>query len=93
MEGFWRAFVKYGKLAPELHSHAVFKRPQVMLEPGACFRTGDSPKPFYGGPIGPDRLLSKDARESLAAAGVHPVQAAFALAVPIEWQDRRDRRE
>ena len=40
VEGFWRAFVKYGKLAPELHPHAVFKRPQVMLEPGACFRTG-----------------------------------------------------
>ena len=87
VEGFWRVFVKYGKLAPELHHHAVFKRPQVMLEPGACFRTGDPPKPFYGGPIGPDRLLSKDARESLAAAGVHPVQAAFALAVPIVWQD------
>ena len=79
--------VKYGKLAPELHARAVFKRPQVMLEPGACFRTGDAPKPFYGRPIGPDRLLSKDARESLAAAGVHPVQAAFALAIPIVWQD------
>ena len=75
---------------PEVHAHAVFKRPQVMLEPGACFRTGNAPKPFYGGLIGPERLLSKDARESLAAAGVHPVQAAFALAVPIVWQDRRN---
>ena len=90
MEGFWRVFVKYGKLAPELHAHAVFKRPQVMLEPGACFHTGDAPRPFYGGPIGPDRLLSNDARESLAAADVRPVQAAFALAVPIVWQDRRE---
>ena len=90
VEGFWRVFVKYGKFAPEVHAHAVFKRPQVMLEPGACFRTGNAPKPFYGGLIGPERLLSKDARESLAAAGVHPVQAAFALAVPIVWQDRRN---
>ena len=85
-EGFWRAFVKYGKLAPELHANAVFKRPQVMLEPGACFSTEGAPKPFYGGPIGPDRLLSAQAGQSLAAVGVHPVQAAFALAVPITWQ-------
>ena len=86
VEGFWRTFVKYGTLAPELHAKAVFKRPQVMLEPGACFRTEGEPKPFYGGPIGPDRLLSPQARQSLAAVGVHPVQAAFALAVPIVWQ-------
>lgn len=85
-EGFWRSFVKYGKLAPELHSAAVHKRPQVMLEPGACFRTYGAPKPFYGGPIGSDRLLSRPARESLAAVDVHPVQAAFALAVPMVWQ-------
>ena len=86
MEGYWRAFVKYGKLAPELHANAVFKRPQVMLEPGASFRTTGAPKPFYGGPIGSDRLLSPQARKSLDAVGVHPVQAAFALAVPIRWQ-------
>lgn len=85
-EGFWRVFVKYGKFAPELHGDAIHKRPQVMLEPGACFRTGGAPKPFYGGPIGSERLMSPLARESLAAAGVHPVQAAFALAVPIVWQ-------
>lgn len=85
-EGFWRVFVKYGKFAPELHDTAIHKRPQVMLEPGACFRTGSAPKPFYGGPIGPERLLSPPACESLAATGVHPVQAAFALAVPIVWQ-------
>ena len=87
VQGFWRVFVKYGKLAPELHPHAVYKRPQVMLEPGACFCTGEGPKPFYGGAIGPDRLLSKDARQSLATTGVYPVQAAFALAVPIVRKD------
>lgn len=85
-EGFWRVFVKYGKFAPELHDAVIHKQPQVMIEPGACFRTGGAPKPFYGGPIGPERLLSTTARESLAADGVHPVQAAFALAVPIMWQ-------
>ena len=34
-EGYWRVFVKYGKLAPEFHASAVFKRPQVMVEAGA----------------------------------------------------------
>ena len=85
-DGFWRVFVKYGKLAPEFHGSAVFKRPQVMLEAGACFRTRHHPKPFYGGPIGPERLLSDGARSSLAAVDVHPVQAAFALAVPMMWR-------
>ena len=85
-DGFWRVFVKYGKLAPEFHSIAVFKRPQVMLEAGACFHTHGSPKPFYGASIGPERLLSKNACESLAARSIHPVQAAFALAVPMIWR-------
>lgn len=84
-DGFWRTFVKYGKLAPEFHDRAVFKRPQVMIEAGACFRTGDPPRPFYGGLIEPERLLAAPARETLAETGVHPVQAAFALAAPIRW--------
>ncbi len=86
-EGFWRVFVKYGKLAPEFHGSAVFKRPQVMLEAGACFHTSHRPEPFYGGAIGPERLLSDGARRSLAAVDVHPVQAAFALAVPMKWRN------
>ena len=86
VEGYWRSFVKYGKLAPEFHDVAIFKRPQVMLEPGACFRTGAPPRPFYGGAIGPERLLSDGDREELVHRGVHPVQAAFALAVPMVWK-------
>ena len=85
--GFWRVFVKYGKLAPEFHGSAVFKRPQVMLEAGACFHTRHRPKPFYGGAIGPERLLSDGARSALAAVDVHPVQAAFSLAVPMTWRN------
>lgn len=86
VEGYWRSFVKYGKLAPEFHHAAVFKRPQVMLEPGACFRTGGTPRSFYGVAIGPGRLISDGDRERLAHRGVHPVQAAFALAVPMVWR-------
>ena len=86
VEGYWRSFIKYGKLAPEFHDTAVFKRPQVMLESGACFRTGDPPRSLYGNAIGPERLLSDGDRERLARRGVYPVQAAFALAVPMVWK-------
>ena len=85
VDGFWRVFVKYGKLAPEFHDTAVFKRPQAMLEAGACFRTGGRPRRWYGGPIGPDRLLAPADREALSARDVRPVQAAFCLAVPARW--------
>jgi CRISPR-associated protein Csm4 len=86
VDGLWRVFVKYGKLAPEFHATAVFKRPQVMLEAGACFRTGGPPRPYYGGTIAPDRLLAPADRSSLAAFDVHPMQAAFSLAVPTRWR-------
>lgn len=42
-------------------------------------------------PIGPEHLLSRSGRESLAAHGIHPVQAAFGLAVPMIWQKESDR--
>ena len=83
--GAWRTFVKYGTLAPEFHDVAVFKRPQVMLEAGATFRTSGAPNPFYGSVISSERLLGTGQREALAARGVNPVQAAFALALPLHW--------
>ena len=86
-DGYWRSFVKYGKLAPEFHHRAIFKRPQVMLQPGACFRTNEPPKLFYGGPILPERLFGDSERSVLAAHNVHPVQAAFGLAVPMIWKE------
>lgn len=88
VDGYWRAFVKYGKMAPEFHGSAIFKRPQMMLAPGACFRTREAPKPFYGAPIGSDDLLAQGDRAALASRGVEPVQAAFCLAVPMKWPTR-----
>ena len=85
VDGAWRAFVKYGTLAPEFHDVAVFKRPQVMLEAGAAFHTSGTPNPFYGAVIAGEHLLGAEQRQALAARGVHPVQAAFALAVPLNW--------
>ena len=93
-DGYWRMFVKYAKLAPEfqhIHAQAAFKQPQVMLEPGACFRTGDKPRPFYGNAIGPERLFPRDeVRQALAAHNIAPVQPAFALAVLMAWQKEND---
>ena len=89
VDGYWRTIVKYGKMAPEFHDSVVFKRPQVMLAPGACFRTSGQPRPFYGRPIGPEDLLGHRDRAALSARGVRPVQAAFVLAVPMRWPSER----
>ncbi|MBL8150150.1 MAG: hypothetical protein JNN15_09510 [Blastocatellia bacterium] len=37
--GLWEAFTKFGKFAPDLSLENVFKKPLVMLRPGACFFT------------------------------------------------------
>lgn len=91
VDGYWRAFIKYGKTAPEFHdANVIFKRPQVMISPGACFRTPGHPKSFCGHCVGTDHLLAVGDQETLAERGVHPVQAAFALAVPMKWPDQGD---
>ena len=91
--GYWRMFVKYGKLAPEfqhIHPQAAFKQPQIMLEPGACFRTGDKPRPFYGNAIEPERLFPREVRQALAERDIAPVQPAFALALPMAWRKENE---
>jgi len=85
VEGFWRIFVKYGRLGPLAGADAVFKRPQWMMEPGACFRTKGIPKPWYGTSIPTGRLLAPALAARLAESGIAPIQSAFALAVPMRW--------
>ena len=85
VDGLWRVFIKYGKLAPEFQDVSIFKRPQAMLQPGACFRTQGPPLPYYGGAITSDRLLTERDRSALEERGIRPAQAAFALAVPMVW--------
>lgn len=88
VDGYWRSFVKYGKMAPEFHgANIIFKRPQIMLRAGACFRTGKAPKPYYGAAIPSERLLSDGNRQGLAERDIHPVQGAFALALPMVWKE------
>ena len=48
-EGAWRVLVKYGKVSEGLSAtEHPFKRPLVMLEAGATFRTGEPTKEWYG---------------------------------------------
>lgn len=81
-DGFWRSFLKYGKLGPELGVETVFKRPQWMMRPGAVFRSVGAPNDWYGRAIPTDQLLGKGTLEELGPEGVRPVQPAFALAMP-----------
>ncbi len=79
--GFWEAFIKYGKLGPDFGLENVFKRPLLMLRPGACFAT-DTPRPFLGRAVPMDELLPPDAAEVLRAQNRQAVHFAFGLAVP-----------
>ncbi len=83
--GYWQSLVKYGKLGPDFGVEDVFKRPQWMLRPGACFRRDDQPRDWYGRLIETNEMLAAKAVSELAAQGVRPVHPAFALAVPMKW--------
>ena len=83
--GYWRSFVKYGKLGPDFGVDGVFKRPQWMLRPGSCFREQGTAREWYGRLIGTDELLPEGTRKELAVTGTRPVQPAYALAVPMKW--------
>ena len=84
-EGYWRSFVKYGKLGPDIPVSAVFKRPQWMLRAGACFREGSERRDWYGRWIPANALFPVVTAEELRAQGVEAGQPAYALAVPLRW--------
>ena len=87
-EGYWRSFVKYGKLGPDFPVDSVFKRPQWMIRAGACFRETGARREWYGRWIPAEHLLLSDAQRQLEAAGVHAGQPAYALAVPLRWVEK-----
>lgn len=71
--GAYKTMVKYGKLGEDkAFCGNTFKKPLIMLKPGAVFRCSDV-KPYYG------RLL-----ENIAYADSDVVQYAFAFAAPIK---------
>jgi len=73
-DGFYRVMTKFGRMGEH---YAVggnpYKRPLVMLEPGAVFRT-TVPRPWYGRAVG-----------GVSRARPEVIQAGFAFAVPARW--------
>jgi len=82
-DGLWESFVKYGKLGPDfgLKNEQIYKRPLLMLRPGACFATS-SLRPFLGRAIPMDELLPEGVALIIRAQKRQVVHFAFGLAVP-----------
>ncbi len=83
-DGAWDAFTKYGKLGPDFGLENVFKRPMILLRPGACFRRPAS-KGWLGRAIPMRELLAQDVVAQLEGRGASVVHWAFGLCVPLEW--------
>jgi CRISPR-associated protein Csm4 len=83
-EGAWEAFTKYGKLGPDFGLENVFKRPMIMLRPGASF-CAPAPRGWLGRAIPMHELLAPDVVESLQRSGAHAIHWAFGLTVPMPW--------
>jgi CRISPR-associated protein Csm4 len=84
--GFWESFVKYGKLGPDfgLDNEQIYKRPLLMLRPGACFATPTF-RPFLGRAIPMDQLLPGGVASIIRAEKRQVVHFAFGLAVPFPF--------
>jgi CRISPR-associated protein Csm4 len=83
-EGYWESFTKYGKLGSHFGIENVFKRPMIMLRPGACFRM-PSPRAWIGRAIAMDALLALDTAATLSGQGCSVFQLAFGLTMPFVW--------
>lgn len=82
-DGGWQAFTKFGKLGPDFGLENVFKRPLLMLRPGAFFRTETNHK-FLGRAIPGKDLLSPEVWQQLQTRNAPVAHLAFGLAVPIK---------
>lgn len=82
-EGYWEAFVKYGKLGAQwgFENENVFKHPLVMLRPGACF-AGVGERGFAGQVLPMERFLTTLQQELLQERGTEVVHSGFGLTVP-----------
>lgn len=84
MDGAWEAFTKYGKLGPDFGLENVFKKPIIVLRPGASFRTA-IPHAWLGHAIRMDDLLAQDVVGHLRGIGADVIHWAFGLCVPMRW--------
>jgi CRISPR-associated protein Csm4 len=83
-DGSWEAFTKFGKLGPDFGLDNVFKRPMILLRPGACFR-GEKACGWLGRAIPMQELLAPDAVTDLTRGGTNVVHWAFGLCVALRW--------
>lgn len=82
-DGGWQAFTKFGKLGPDFGLENVFKRPLLMLRPGAFFRVAEPPT-VLGRAIPMEQLLSSEVCQQLTAKSVRMAHLAFGLTVPVQ---------
>ncbi len=79
-DGLYRTFVKFGKMGQERAlGGRPFKKPLVMLRPGACFRSPDSSKPFRGRMVG-----------NLSPTFPDALQCGLAFTLPLRWPEAPD---
>ncbi|HMP04588.1 MAG TPA: hypothetical protein PKC45_19040 [Gemmatales bacterium] len=83
-DGSWEAFTKYGKLGPDFGLENVFKRPMLLLRPGASFRV-PAPRGWLGRAIPMHDLLAPEVGGHLRGIGVNVVHWAFGLCLPLRW--------
>lgn len=81
-DGCWETFTKYGKLGPDFGLENVFKRPLVLLRPGACFCVRPVPR-FLGRTIPMGELLPVAVCQTLRNLGADLIHFAFGLALPM----------
>lgn len=83
-DGAWEAFTKYGKVGPDFGLENVFKRPLIVLRPGASFRAA-LPRGWLGRAIPMPELLAPEAVAHLRGLGADVIHWAFGLCVPLHW--------
>lgn len=89
-DGAWESFVKFGKLGPDFGLDNVFKRPLLVLKPGACLRT-EQARDFVGRAVPMGELLARPIADELRARGAEILHLAFGLSIParIDWEVSR----
>lgn len=87
-DGAWESFTKYGKLGPDFGLENVFKRPMIVLRPGACFR-GPPHLGWVGRAVPMQELLASDIVKRLDDRGAAVVHWAFGLCVPLIWPNEQ----
>jgi CRISPR-associated protein Csm4 len=83
-DGAWEAFTKYGKLGPDFGLENVFKKPMIVLRPGASFRV-PAPRGWLGRAIPMQDLLAHEVVGHLQGIGANVIHWAFGLCLPMRW--------